>query len=201
MWFIPVLFVLIFVAFLGQELAPLVVSGILSAVPDNVWTMDVVARAMVMVVPLYFFSAAMTVNFPTMLGMAAVCGLSWDCAFTFPEGPDNDGVFGFSMLLFGFIGVVMQGVRPFFVRGRWEVPVAVIGVGIFLFMFLEFLLLSLSRAELHFPGQMWVKISVSTLMSMILAPVVFWMLYRLAAWTGYDLQGDTSSSLRGRRSR
>lgn len=201
MWFIPALFALIFVAFLGQELAPLVVSGLLSAVPDNVWTMDVVARAMVMVVPLYFFSAAMTVNFPTMLAMAAVCGVSWDCAFAFPEGPNNDGVFGFSMLLFGFIGVVMQGVRPFFVRGRWEIPVAVIGVGIFVFMFLEFLVLSLSRAELDFPSQLWVKISVSTLMSMILAPVVFWVLYRLAIWTGYDLQGDMPNPLYERRGR
>ena len=199
MWFIPLLFVFIFVAFLGQEMSPLVLAAILSAVPQDMWTMDIVARAMVMVVPLYFFAAAMTVNFPTMLGMAAVCGLAWDCAFAFPDGPNDDGVFGFSILLYGFIGAIMQGVRPFFAKGRWEIPVAVVGVGIFIFMFLEFLVLSLSRAELSFPGQLWVKISVSTLMSMMLAPFVFWLLYRLASWTGYTLDDELPNPLTMRR--
>jgi len=198
MWFIPLLIVLLFGAFLAQEAAPLVMSALLAALPDGLWSMDVVARASVMVVPVFFFCAAMSVSFPMMLLLAFVTGLMWDCAFAFPVSATNDGVFGSSVVLFGLLGAVMQGVRPFFVRGRWDVPVLVVGAGVFLFLFLEFLVLSLSRANVDFPLVLWVKISVSTMMSMVLAPVVFWVLYWLAGVTGYEMGDEDAVERRAR---
>lgn len=200
MWFVPVLFVLLFGAFLAQEFAPLLLASVLAMLPDGMWSMDDVARAMLMIVPVFFFCASMSVSFSVMLALAFVTGLMWDCAFAFPVSATDDGVFGASVFLFALIGGVMQGVRPFFVRGRWDVPVLVVGGGVFVFMFLEFLLLSLTRANLDFPGVLWVKISVSTLMSMMLAPMIFWLLYRLAQRSGYDL-GDSTDTALERRAR
>ncbi|QQL43748.1 hypothetical protein [Sulfuriroseicoccus oceanibius] len=198
MWFIPLLIVFLFVAFLAQEAAPMVLSSLLAMLPDGLWSMDIVARATVMVVPVFFFCAAMSVSFPVMLLLAFATGLLWDCAFAFPVSATDDGVFGVSVFLFGLLGAVMQGVRPFFVRGRWDVPVMVVGAGVFLFLFLEFLVLSLTRANVEFPFSLWIKISVSTMMSMVLAPVVFWVLYRLADLTGYEMGDEDQAERRAR---
>ena len=79
-------------------------------------------------VHLVFFAAAVTVSFPVMLALAFCAGFAWDALQLVPQstgagggigGGAGDVSFGYSILLFGLTGSLMQGIRPLFRRGRW----------------------------------------------------------------------------------
>ena len=74
----------------------------------------------VFVVAAAFFCCAISVPFPVMLGLAFFTGLMWDSLHVVipPEGEISnpqaalkDIKFGYSILLFGGLGALMQGLR------------------------------------------------------------------------------------------
>ena len=151
----------------------------------------------VFVVAAAFFCCAISVPFPVMLGLAFFTGLIWDSLHVVipPEGEISnvqaalkDIKFGYSILLFGLLGSLMQGVRPLFRRGRWELPIIMTGVGTFLFLLIQYLLVNFSLGGLIFPASVWYKIITTALLCMLISPLVFYILHRLAIITGYQIR-------------
>ena len=151
----------------------------------------------VFVVAAAFFCCAISVPFPVMLGLAFFTGLMWDSLHVVipPEGEISnpqaalkDIKFGYSILLFGGLGALMQGLRPLFRRGRWELPIIMTGVGTFLFLVTQYLLVNFTLGGLVFPARIWFKILTSSLFCMLISPVVFYILHRLAIKTGYQIR-------------
>ena len=103
-------------------------------------------------------------------------------------GLEVDLPFGYTIFLYGLLGSLMQGVRPLFRRGRWELPSIMIGFATLLLLLFEYLFINFRRGEFFFPVEVWHKILSSALLSMLVAPLVFLLLYRLAASAGYRIR-------------
>ncbi|MFT4548940.1 MAG: hypothetical protein ACI9UA_006278 [Pseudoalteromonas tetraodonis] len=144
-----------------------------------------------------FFCCAISVPFPVMLGLAFFTGLIWDglhviipseVELSNPQAALKDIKFGYSILLFGVLGGFMQGVRPLFRRGRWELPIIMTGVGTFLFLLIQYLLVNFTLGGLVFPERIWFKLMATALLSMLISPLVFFILHRLAIMTDYQIR-------------
>ena len=111
-------------------------------------------------------------------------------------GAEVDLPFGYTIFLYGLLGSLMQGVRPLFRRGRWELPSIMIGVATLLLLFFEYIFINFRRGDFYFPVEVWHKILSSSLFSILIAPLVFLMLYRLARRSGYRIRYEGLSRRR-----
>lgn len=166
-------------------------------------TLEFAQQARVLLPPAFFFSAALSVSFPVMLAFALFTGVVWDArhlpyrherpgAAEYSEmgtaGPDvelhattgGSPLMGYSAILFGGLGTLMQGIRPLFKRGRWELPVVMVGLATFLWMLVEYLLMSFLRGSFVFPARIWTKLITAGLLSMLIAPLLLFALHSLA---------------------
>lgn len=156
----------------------------------------------------FFFAASVAVPFPMMLVLAFVCGVLWDVRYL-PLGsvttktPDGelgmtladaasmatgDLRFGYSILLFGLIGVLMQGVRPLFKKGRLELPVLMVGFATSAWLLIQYLVMTFLRGSLQFSSGIWMKLVTDTMYAMFFSPLMFLVLHLLARTTHYEIK-------------
>lgn len=143
----------------------------------------------VLVVHLVFLCVAVTVGAPTMLLLAFIGGFLWDahCAIG-PHAGDPDVYtqpvealrFGYSILLFGMLGYLMQGVQPLFRQGKWQVSAVVSGIVILIYLAVEYLLINFVRGEFHFRKAIAGQILLTAGMTMLFSPIIFWLLFKLS---------------------
>lgn len=192
MVFYPATFLLLLLTFAVQEFIP----GIPMA-----------QYATLFLPPVFFFAASVALPFPVMLVMAFVTGVLWDArhlpgvaepaervagslisgSLALPEVQSGFG-FGLSVLLFGLLGIFLQGVRPLFKRGRLELPVLLVGFTTFAWLLIEYLVMTFMRGSLMFPGAVWIKMVTDTLLAMLAAPLIFLVLYFLAGLSRYEIK-------------
>jgi len=143
----------------------------------------------VLLVHLVFLCIAVTVGSPTMLLLAFIGGFLWDAHSAIgPHGGDPDVYtqpveslrFGFSILLFGALGYLMQGVRPLFQQGKWQVSAVLTGIAILIYLFVEFMLINFVRGEFVFRPEIAGQMLVTAGITMLFSPFVFWMLFKLS---------------------
>jgi len=169
-------------------------------------------QARVLLPPVLYFCSALSVSFPVMLIFAFFTGFVWD-ARHLPYRPDKikftdtsemsptgnaemrtrsrgDLPHGYSILLFGALGTVMQGIRPLFKRGRWELPVVMVGVATFMWLITEYLLMSFLRGRFYFPDGLWTKLITDALLAMLAAPLLLYCLYSLARVLRFEVRND-----------
>ena len=155
-------------------------------------------------VAVVFFACAVSVPFPVMLIFAFLTGFIWDAKnMVLPDEsvalklaaenlgimlPKAGGTFGFSIFLFGVFGSFMQGIRPFFRRGRWEMALLMAGVGTLLLLLFEYLWINFRRGGLYFPADIWYYILTTALLSTAVAPLAFYLIHRLAKTCGYHIR-------------
>lgn len=144
--------------------------------------------ARLMLVFTVFLCAAVTLPFPVMLLLAVFTGFIWDARYHVPLGDSGELSFGLSIFILGLLGLFIQGVRPLFSRGRWEVPVFMIGTMVMLGLIVEFLMISFHRGGIDFPAGIWFKILMTSLFSMLIAPFILLLLSRLAKRTGFRIR-------------
>lgn len=178
-------------------------------------------QARVLLPPVFFFSASLSVGFPAMLILALTTGLVWD-ARHLPYRPEkidarakaelvsnsqgasvmesrSQGMghlpVGYSIILFAVTGTLMQGIRPLFKRGRWELPVIMVGVATLTWLLVEFLLMSFLRGSFEFHPGLWTKLVTNTLLAMLVSPLLLFLLHTLQKVFHYEVrnEGFTSS--------
>lgn len=175
-------------------------------------------QAKVLLPPVFFFSTSLSVNFPVMLLFALFTGLVWD-ARHLPYRPEKSvesqtielvaqepaeargqGMghlpVGYSMILFAVTGTLMQGIRPLFKRGRWELPVIMVGVATFLWLLVEFLLMSFLRGSFEFHPGLWTKLVTNTLLAMLVSPVLLFLLHSLQKVFNFEVRNEGFTSWR-----
>jgi hypothetical protein len=176
-------------SFLAQEFLP--------AVP---WAYE----ARLLLVPVFFFACAVALRFPVMLLFAFATGLVWDARHlvidsasageqVFNAAPSLEAAspsFGYSILLYGLLGSLMQGIRPLFRRGRWELPVLMCGLGTALLLTFEHLWFCFLRGRFFFSEAVWLHIGTTALLSMMISPVIFLLVHKLSRLSGYQIRYD-----------
>lgn len=156
-------------------------------------------HARLFLVPLVFICASVTLNVSGMLLLSFICGLLWDAQhIILPPGGDPAVYvepvttlrFGYSILMFAIAGFVMQGVQPVFREGKWQLSALVTGVALFLYLFVEVMLLSFVRGRLELTASSFSFILYSSLITMLVSPLIFYLLFKLAALFRYKIRYD-----------
>lgn len=147
-------------------------------------------EARILVLPLVFLCSAVTVSAGPMLLLAFACGFLWDAQHLLgPHGgspevypnANEDVQFGYSILLYAMMGFLMQGIQPLFREGKWHISALLTGVAIFVYLLVEYLFITFVRGDLIVTRDLFLKISFTSLLTMFLSPLVFWVLFALAA--------------------
>jgi hypothetical protein len=161
-------------------------------------------EARLLLVPVVFFACAVALRFPVMLLFAFATGLVWDARHlvidsasageqVFNAAPSLEAAspsFGYSILLYGLLGSLMQGIRPLFRRGRWELPVLMCGLGTALLLTFEHLWFCFLRGRFFFSEAVWLHIGTTALLSMMISPVIFLLVHKLSRLSGYQIRYD-----------
>jgi hypothetical protein len=131
--------------------------------------------ARVFLMPLVFLYGALSFSTGGMLFLAFLSGLTWDLLHAqWVEDTVELGV-GWSVIAYAVLGVIMSGLRPLFLRGRWEVHCLFSGIATSVLVLVEYLMISLRREPLRFEftPEIWGRILGAGLVALVLSPFVF----------------------------
>ena len=143
-------------------------------------SLDWMHGARIMLVPIVVFYGAMALPLPLMLTLAFVAGVLLDVLTVQVIGGKVEIAFGWSILLYGALAGLMHGLRPLFMRGRWEVHCLLSGVSTSVILLAQYLMISFRRGSLVFTPEAWWQIGGPGLIALFIAPVAFWLLH----WIG-----------------
>ena len=174
MIFFAILLVLIFIAQIAEFFIP--------ALP---WMFN----AHIYIVPLIVFYGAMVLPFPMMLALAFYAGFLLDTLTVQIIGPRVEISLGWSILLYAVLAGIMHGLRPLFVRGRWEVHCVVAGLCTSAIILAQYLMITFRRGSFLFTREVWWQIGAPGLMAILISPVVFYILHWIARATYPYLAG------------
>ncbi len=104
--------------------------------------------------------------------------------------------FGYSILLFAAMGFLMQGLNPLFRQGKWQFSALLTGVAIFLYLSAEFILISFIRGDFTITRSVIRLLSYTSLLTMLVSPIIFWLLYRIARMFDYSLYPEANKPKR-----
>ena len=156
---------------------------------------------------LVFLCAAVTVNQPTMLLLAFMCGFLWDAQCTLgPQGGDPEIYsqpvealrFGYSILLFGGMGFLMQGIQPLFRQGKWYFSAFLSGIAVFLYLAAEYGVITIVRGNLVLTQATLSQMVWTAMLTMLFSPLVFWLLSAIARRCSHSIYPE--ANLKRRRS-
>ena len=155
-------------------------------------TVPFMYNAHIYIAPVIVFYGAMALPFPLMLALAFFAGLLLDALTVQVLGPRVEISLGWSILLYAVLAGIMHGLRPLFIRGRWEVHCIVAGICTSLIVLAQYLMITFRRGTLEFSKEVWWQIGGPGLIAMLMAPVVFWGLHWLGRATAYPYlpEGD-----------
>lgn len=143
----------------------------------------------ILLVQLVFLCCAVTVGTPTMLLLAFTGGFLWDaqCALGPHAGtpevytqPVESLRFGYSILLFGGMGFLMQGIQPLFKQGKWQFSAVLSGISVMLYLAAEYTIINFVRGEFTLNRPTMLQMLFTGLVTMLFSPLIFWMLFRIA---------------------
>lgn len=132
----------------------------------------------ILVLPMLFFYAAAALPLWAMLITAFAAGLMWECRVNIPIEGQPEMIFGWSILVFGALGAVMNGLRPLFLRGRWQFHCLMAGILTSLLVLVEYLVITFRREPFMFiwPQNVWRQILSSGLVTVLVSPFIFILL-------------------------
>ena len=187
------LFVFVLFALIAQQFIP-VLTGLYNS--------------RLLLVTLVFLSASVTVGPPVMLALAVLCGFLWDAQSALgPAGGDPEVYkvqaeslrFGYSIILYGVIGYLMQGIQPLFREGKWQFSTFLVGVSIFIYLISEYLIINFVRGDFQFSRATFLQITFTSILTMLFSPVVFWILFQIAEWFGHEIRFEGLKKRKRRR--
>jgi hypothetical protein len=144
--------------------------------------------AVILFVPALYFSGCLSLPFPLMLALTFFTGFLNDL-FAVPQARSNpDFPTGISILFYLVPGLIMHGFRPLFLRHRWETHCLLAEIGAVLTPFIllaQYAMLSFERSDFFFSDVIVWRIVGPGLISLLIAPCVFFILTPLSHVLGY----------------
>jgi hypothetical protein len=172
--------------------AVLVLSMFLAIIVEHFIGPLPVIHARVLLMPIIMFYGALALPMYGMLALTFVGGLMWDALNTQYVDGNIEISAGWSIVLFAALGAIMNGFRPLFLRGRWEIHCLLTGFCTSVLVLAEYLMITIRRQPVQFifNDQVWWRIGGAGLVATFLSPLVFFLFNYLAALTGYDPQPE-----------
>jgi hypothetical protein len=99
---------------------------------------------------------------------------------------------GWSILLYAVLAGIMHGLRPLFIRGRWEVHCVLSGICTSAIILAQYLMITFRRGSIIFSREVWWQIGGPGLIAMVMAPIIFWFLQGMARITAYPYLSERS---------
>ena len=150
-------------------------------IPALLWLYN----AHIYIVPVIVFYGAMALPFPLMLALALYAGILLDALTVQVIGGKVEISVGWSILLYGVLAGIMHGLKPLFMRGRWEVHCIMSGIGTSVIILAQYLMITFRRGSLVFSREVWWQIGGPGLIAMAMAPIIFWLLQWMGRMTAY----------------
>ena len=132
------------------------------------------------------------------LALAFFNGLLWDAltvqflksteAFALDAPAVPELAIGWSILLFGVLALLVHGLRPLFLKGRWELHCISSGFCASVILLAEYLMITFKRHGLIFPRDLWGRILVPGFFAMVMAIPVYFLFRLLATALGYTVR-------------
>jgi hypothetical protein len=141
--------------------------------------------AILFVPPIYFYGC-ISLPFPLMLALTFFTGLLNDLLLV-PQA-NIDYPAGVSILVYLGPGLIMHGLKPLFLKHRWELHWLLAEIGATLTPFLllaQYAILSIERTEFFYSDVIVWRILGPGLISLVIAPCVFFILTPLSHMLGY----------------
>jgi len=144
--------------------------------------------AAILFVPALYFYGCLSLPFPLMLALTFFTGFLNDL-FAVPQARSNpDFPTGISILFYLVPGLIMHGFRPLFLRHRWETHCLLAEIGAVLTPFIllaQYAMLSFERSDFFFSDVIVWRIVGPGLISLLIAPCVFFILTPLSHVLGF----------------
>jgi hypothetical protein len=154
--------------------------------------LDWMYHAHIYIVPVIVFYGAVALPFPLLLALVLFAGLLLDALTVQVIGSKVEIAAGWSILLYAVLAVIMHGLRPLFLRGRWEVHSLLTGICTSAIILAQYLMITFRRGSLLFSREVWWQIAGPGLIAMLMAPAVFWILNWIARVTRYPYLPERS---------
>ena len=128
----------------------------------------------------------MALPFPLMLVLAFFAGVMLDALTVQVLGARVEISLGWSIILYATLASIMHGLRPLFIRGRWEVHGIMSGICTALIILAQYLMITFRRGSLVFTHETWWQIGGPGLIALFIAPIIFWALHWIGRITAYS---------------
>ena len=145
--------------------------------------LDWMYNARIYIMPVIVFYGALALPFPLVLALAGFAGFLLDTVTVQALGPRVEISIGWSILLYAVLAAIMHGLRPLFIRGRWEVHCIMSGVCTSAILLAQYLMIAFRRGSLVFSREAWWQIGGPGVIAMLMAPLAFWLLHSLGRLT------------------
>ena len=142
----------------------------------------------ILFVPAVYFYGCLCLPFPLTLALTFFTGMFNDLLMIPQPRSHSDFPTGISILIYLAPGLVMHGLRPLFLRHRWETHCLLAETGAILTPFIllaQYAMLSFERREIFFSDVIVWRIVGPGLISLLIAPCVFFILTPLSHALGY----------------
>ena len=155
--------------------------------------------ARILILPLVFLCCSVCVSFSSMLVLAFICGFLWDAQHTLGSQGGDPAIyadpveslrFGYSIILYAMMGLLMQFIQPLFRKAKWHISSILAGIAIFSYLFTEYLLLNFVRGDFTFPPSVLYRIYLTSALTMLLSPLIFWIIYQLASSCHHNIRDE-----------
>jgi len=146
--------------------------------------LDWMYNARIYIMPVIVFYGALALPFPLVLALAGFAGFLLDVVTAQPLGSQVEISIGWSILLYAVLAAIMHGLRPLFIRGRWEVHCIMSGLCTSAILLAQYFMIAFRRGSLVFTREAWWQIGGPGVMAMLMAPLVFWLLHSLGRLLG-----------------
>ena len=153
--------------------------------------LDWMYNARIYIMPVIVFYGALALPFPLVLALGGFAGFLLDTVTVQALGPRVEISIGWSILLYAVLAAIMHGLRPLFIRGRWEVHCIMSGLCTSAILLSQYLMISFRRGSLVFTREAWWQIGGPGVMAMLMAPLAFWLLHSLGRLTGNPYLPDS----------
>lgn len=152
--------------------------------------------ATVLLFPVFLTYGALALPFAGTLALAFCTGLLWDAltlqiiqpGVYLQQAAVQESRMGWSIVLFGVLAILVHGMRPLFVRGRWDLHCLASGFCTVVILAAQYAMITFVRGGLVFPHDLWMRVALPGFFAMLLSPVVYLGFLFVASLLNYPVR-------------